>query len=527
MNPRPHPGIRALLLLLLLGASARGGDPPADPRPPGHGLIITTSAQTTPGRMGTEADRDAGNGLEPPNCVLTPVDLPAALRLAGIQDPIILIARQRVEIAVAFAQLAAAQLLPSTNLGMNYEAHGGPLQQSSGNILRVDRSALYVGAGANAVAAGTVNIPGLVYQLNLSQTIFDMLIARLEVDRREFAAVAVQNEMFRQVAVAYTDLLRTVGRRSIAQQTYDEAAEVARVTLAFVERKQAAAADGDRTVNEREMRRTDLIEARAEVLIASARLAALLGLDQCLLLQPIETSVVPLAIVPESIPLCQLLAIALLQRPELAEWSVAIRQALLALYEAKVLPFSPNLIVGFSGGSFGGGSSIVGQAGQPIFGNVGLRNDLDAISYWTLQNMGIGNLALIRAAKARVGIQELQKLVIFNLVRRQVAEAATRVHARFQQIGRAEQSMRRGTDAFKEDFARVGGLKGRPIELLESLRLLAQARYLYLNAIVDYNVAQIDLYVALGRPPADVLARPVPTNFTAPIPEAPRKGAGQ
>ena len=36
----------------------------------------------------------------------------------------------------------------------------------------------------------------------------------------------------------------------------------------------------------------------------------------------------------------------------------------------------------------------------------------------------------------------------------------------------------------------------------------------YDRAIADFNQAQIDLYVALGQPPANMLARPVPRDFT-------------
>ena len=43
-----------------------------------------------------------------------------------------------------------------------------------------------------------------------------------------------------------------------------------------------------------------------------------------------------------------------------------------------------------------------------------------------------------------------------------------------------------------------------PIELLDSMRLLAGARYEYLDAIVDYNEAQFSLYVAAGS------RRPIP-----------------
>src|SRR6516165_6257103 len=116
------------------------------------------------------------------------IDLASALRLAGVQNPEILLARQRVTEAVAVRQLAAAQILPSLNAGLNYDAHTGPLQQANGNILKVNRDALYVGAGANAVAAGAVNIPGVVYNLNVSEALFGALITRQMVERARYAS---------------------------------------------------------------------------------------------------------------------------------------------------------------------------------------------------------------------------------------------------------------------------------------------------------------------------------------------------
>jgi outer membrane protein TolC len=486
--------------------------------------------------------QDQGEGLPPPRPVapsaphpagrlpdcatVTPIDLASALRLAGVENPEILIARERVVYAVAVRQYAASQILPSLNAGLNYDAHTGPLQQASGNILKVNRSALYVGAGANAVAAGTVNIPGVVYNLNLSDAIFAALITRQGVERARYNNLAVRNDVFRRVANAYTELLGAAGRRSIALQTRDEAAEVAQITAVFARAGQVAFADADRAATERGRRQGELAEAEAELLIASARLAELLNLNRPIRLQGVEDRVVPASLVPDVIPLSELLAIALLQRPELAEKRAAIRQALLALDGAKLLPFSPNLIVGFSAGTFGGGSGLVagsrattlGLTPQPRFGNFGQRNDFDAVAYWTLQNLGVGNLALIRTARSRVGIADLERLEVLNRVRREVAEAHVRTQVRFAQIARTENGVRTGDLAFRQDLRRVQGNVGRPLELLESLRLLAQSRYAYLRAIVDYNEAQIDLYVALGQPPADVLARPVPTEFRAPLP---------
>jgi len=66
------------------------------------------------------------------------------------------------------------------------------------------------------------------------------------------------------------------------------------------------------------------------------------------------------------------------------------------------------------------------------------------------------------------------------------------------------------------DFQRIKQGIGLPIELLESFRLVNQARVDFLDAIVGYNHAQLDLYVALAQPPADVLARPVPTTGVGP-----------
>jgi hypothetical protein len=57
---------------------------------------------------------------------------------------------------------------------------------------------------------------------------------------------------------------------------------------------------------------------------------------------------------------------------------------------------------------------------------------------------------------------------------------------------------------------------GLPIEVLDNLDLLARARAEYLNSIVDYNEAQFQLFVALGQPPADMLAHPVPTAGVVP-----------
>lgn len=450
------------------------------------------------------------------------IDLRSAFRLAGVENPEIFLARQRVLEAVALRQLAAAQFLPNINMGGSYDAHIGVLQQSNGHMLKVNRDSLYVGLGANAVAAGTVNIPGIQWWNNPSTVIFNALISR----QRERIAIAdniaVRNDVLLRVASDYVELLRAEGKLVIALQNRFDTSQVARITAAYAQTGQGTAADADRAATDLSLRDDQILQAQNDVLVASARLAEQLNLDPAVRLHAIDGWVVPAPIVPPVVPLPELLGIALMQRPELTARRAAIAAALLALRQAKVLPFSPNMMLGYSYGSFGGGSNLVAQPGGYLgqtgsrFGEFSGRQDTDIILYWTAQNMGVGNLALIRIAGSNVASANLEQLVVLNQVRDQVATAFADTQARYALIGVTENAVRTSSEGFQEDLTRIRGAEGRPIEVLDSVRLLTDARYRYLAAICDYNRAQFALYVALGQPPADQLARPIPPKLVPP-----------
>jgi outer membrane protein TolC len=444
-----------------------------------------------------------------------PIDLDTALRLAGVQNPELNAARQRVLESVALRQLAAARFLPSINPGMNYDTHTGNLQQSNGNILSVQRSAVYVGAGSNAVAAGTVNIPGVFLGGNTAIGIFNYLQSRQLVQQREAENIAVRNQVFLRVALAYSELIRAEGRHAVNVQALEEVTRVAILTADYAQTGAGRIADANRAATERQRREQYLKVVEAELLTASARLCEALNLDPSIRLHPTDAFIVPQPLVPDPIPVSELIALGLLRRPELAAQRAAIAQALLALDEARALPFSPTFYLGFSAGGFGGGSNLV----RPVFGGFGGRTDLDVIAYWTLQNLGVGNVALIRGANANLQIHRFQQIEVLNRVRAEVAEAYARTHARYAQIAINESAVQSGLLSFTEDLDRIMARGTRdvlPIELLDSYRLLAGARIDYVDSIVDYNRAQFELYVALGQPPANALAHPVPTKGYAP-----------
>jgi outer membrane protein TolC len=510
-----------LVAVLCTSAAARPSDHPGQQSPPKDQLPRPKAVPSE-----TNAPHDPATILDPASALL---DLATALRLAGVANPEILLARERVVEAAAVHQLAAVQLLPSINLGANYDAHIGVLQQSTGNILKVNRDALYVGLGANAVGAGTVNVPGIVWSGNVSEVLFTALASRQLVREREFASQAVRNEVLLRVAVGYVELLRAEGRRSIALKTRDEAALVARDTANWAKTGQGRKADADRAATELEQRNSDILQAENDILAASARLAQLLNLDPSVRLHPIDGWVVPSPVVPDLIPLPELIAIALTRRPELQEQQAAIREALLVLRGARLLPFSPTILLGYSDGTFGGGSNLVSEGirqadgtilQQPRFGSFRGREDFDAVLFWSARNLGLGNLAQIRLSQSHLRSANLRQIEVLDRVRTEVAEAYARTHARFAQIANAERAVQTGQNAFKEDYERTHQAVGLPIEVLDSLRLLGRSRNAYLDAIADYNRAQFELYVALGQPPADVLARPIPSDLVPPPTES-------
>src|SRR5262245_30824637 len=91
----------------------------------GPSTLLAQSPPPDKGKPSEDAPAVVDSILKVP---VTPIDLPSALRLAGVANPVIVLAQERVVEAVAVHQLAAAQLLPNLNAGANIDLHRGPLQ---------------------------------------------------------------------------------------------------------------------------------------------------------------------------------------------------------------------------------------------------------------------------------------------------------------------------------------------------------------------------------------------------------------
>src|SRR5262249_6097437 len=120
---------------------------------------------------------------------------------------------------------------------------------------------------------------------------------------------------------------------------------------------------------------------------------------------------------------------------------------------------------------------------------------------WSLTNFGFGNAAVQRQRRAQVGQAEAERLDVIATIRREVADAFAEVTAQRQQIEITKRQLRSAEEGFRLDMQRSRNLEGLPIEVLNSVELLVAARLAAIQAIIEFNQAQIRLFVALGQAP--------------------------
>jgi outer membrane protein TolC len=427
------------------------------------------------------------------------IDLAAALERAGVENPTIARAAAAVDLARAELLGARALLLPTLNAGANFHLHRGNLLAASGIVRDLHRDSSYAGAGAGTTGAGTVAIPGVHLVAHVADALFEPRAARERLAGRGFDSEATRNRILLDVADRYLALAGAEARLQAIRQSETDLAKVVRMTAEFFRVQIGRKADADRAETEALLLRQQEQAAEEEVAAASAELARLLNLDPSVRLRVAESALPLVQLVDPAVPLPGLLEIARDNRPEIRARAADVAFAETRLRQERVRPFVPILSVGYSAGGFGGGSDRV----SPRFGNGGTRSDFDVFAVWSLENLGLGNLAIQRERRGEVGEAEAELARVINRVNREVADAQARSLSWRQQVDVAARRVQTMEEGFDLDYRRARNpVQGaRPIELLNSLNLLRAAREDLVRAIVGYDQAQFRLFVSLGQPP--------------------------
>jgi outer membrane protein TolC len=484
---------------------------------PDEGAPVSERAVSPPPRPGL------GEALIPGQ-VIEAIDLPGALRLAGARDLDVAIARERVCQALAELEQARVLWLPSLFIGPNWIRHDGQAQVVEGPVRTISKSSLFLGAtaaGGSSVsgpvpAGGPAQVSGLTTVLRISDAIFQPLAARQVLDARRAGVQAATNDALLGVAEAYFDLQRAAGRLAIAREAAENAEALAALTASYARTGAGLEADHRRSLAERDRQRRIVEEAVGELEAASAELVRRTRLDPTIVLAPTEPAETVIRLVPDQCPLDILITTGLRSRPELAEAQALVQATLVRLKQARLRPLIPSVAFRYSGGGFGGGKN-------EFFGDFAGRSDADVNLYWELQNLGLADRAMARQRAAQQRAATLELLKVQDRVAAEVVRAEKGRIAALRQLDEAARAVpeaRASLDLNLTSIRRGAGLPGatRPIEVLQPIQALAQARLDYLEAVLASNRAQFRLYHALGRPPS--LDGPLPAPLAARVSSA-------
>lgn len=463
-----------------------------------------------------EADRHAREPLRPVAASLKasvqepatssqsyPIDLLTALQLAEGQNPDIALARERIREALAAQEGAEVLWYPSLELGSTWIRHDGQIQRANGEVFTTGRSSLFVGGG-----------PAL--NLRLGEALFAPLAARQLTVARHAGAAAVNNDRLLEVALTYLDLLQVHAELQINAEALANARELYQINLDLERSGKVALADTAQSRVEVLVRERDRHELTGRLATATARLARLLQLPPDISLQPLDPLLKPQMLVPDGIPLPELLAQGLSHRPELAESRALIQAAVERWRAARAATCVPDLRLGVSSGGFGGGIN-------EFFGDFNGRVDVTTGLVWQLRNFGLGDLALIRERQSQVTQASLRQQALTAEIAAQIVTAYQQAQARRQALELAAEAVLTASQAhmLNEQLIQRAPEQRRPNEVLRSLQTLARVRLDYLAIVAEFNRSQFRLYTALGNPPRSALETAVTLPTAVPtVPDA-------
>lgn len=530
MKPRSWVGAVVTALLVVLGATGAGADSPdgLNPEPTRRGTATPgTLLSSTPLALPLPEVRRDGNAVSarpaavttapPPvtgiSTALTqgrtiePIDLISVLRLAGERDVDIAIARQRISQSMADLERARSLWLPSLFLGPTYYRADGQVQTVTGQVINVNRSSLFLGGtaalpnGFPAPASGTgyPQLNSLSSVLRISDMIFEPLAARRVVAANRAGLQSRTNNALLEVAEAYLDLQHASGRLAIAREAAANAERLVRVTESYVKAGQGAEADHRRALAELKHQRKNSQMASGQLLVASTNLTRLLVLDTRLVVAPVEPAEAVLCLIPENIPLDDLIIQGLRHRPELAQSRELVEVAIVRLKQARLRPFIPSVAATYAGGGLGGGS-------YSFFGNFGARGDFMASIFWELQHLGFADRAVMRRSAAEKRTADLELVQTEARVAADVASAYEQRLTSSLQIAESRETVTEAVESLNLNLINLQEGAGlprstRPIEVLQPIQALTQARLDYLDSVIAYNRAQFRLKRAIGRQP--------------------------
>jgi outer membrane protein TolC len=144
------------------------------------------------------------------------------------------------------------------------------------------------------------------------------------------------------------------------------------------------------------------------------------------------------------------------------------------------------------------------------------RLDFDAVAYWEMRSLGLGDRAARQNAGSALRQAQLRQVATMDLVAREITEAVAQSRTSRKQIEIAREGVEAALHSYERNVARIEEGKGLPIEVMQAVQALSIARREYLRTVIEYNVAQFTLCRALGWPAREGVGTGIPSMASRP-----------
>jgi outer membrane protein TolC len=450
-----------------------------------------------------------------------PINLATALRLADGRPLIVAAAQASAWVAEAQLQKAKVLWLPAFMMNAAYFRHDGYGPDLNGGV-NVPQGENAFGQPAPGSAGKPLNqnfnwfISGVsLYQaVATTDAIFQPLAARQDLNAKRWDIQTAKNEALLETARSYFNVHRSRGRYAGGVYCVDQGRKLLD-KINTLKSDLIPAVEVDRARNLLSDLEQLAVSDRENWRVASADLTQVLRLDPRAVVEPLEPDHMQITLIDPSRGLDDLIPLGLTNRPELAAQKSLIEAALVRIRQEKMRPLLP--LITISGFQTPGGmtteASIFGTGNGGKLNLWSFRDDISTQLIWQLQNMGFGNMALI---KKRRGEQSRAVAALFQ-IQDAVAAEITQTQAALQsaaaRVVQAERGLRTGLVTFQKNLEGLGQTKRfenvleliyRAPEVVFALKLLKTSFNEYYDTVAEYNIAQFQLFHALGYPAREI-----------------------
>jgi outer membrane protein TolC len=447
----------------------------ADPQQAPQPSPSTPAPQVMPERVQEQTATHATAGKQ------VPITLDTVLRLADQQNAKLAAAREKVNESQLTACVAASCWLPKVYAGVAYYRHEGGIQDFQGNLIHSSTGSLYPGA----------TIQG---EIDLKEAAYQKVKYERDVWQNKAEASQLTYEQLLDAANTYVDLLTARRGEAVAEELrkfeekllpdLEKRAQTETVLGITLDNLKAALAARDYATS----------RLRQQGNAASAKLVYLLGLPPDTCLVPVDATLVPIDLVDVTPPVCDLVARALTNGPGVRELEGMVALISDALARSGGLQaMLPTLCLCVTEGAFGAGPGDDMRWDNRL--DVGLNAKWELTALLTARKRREAGESSLR--RAQLNQEDLRGRLTAG-----VQDAREAILHGKEQIGLAAEQVRHASDAYRESDRRLpfGKEEGKVTDsdVLQNILALEQAHASYINAISNYNKAQVRLMLLLG-----------------------------